>query len=133
MKVKCKVCGEEYHDEVCWTICPHNPLDRAADAVYCKKHDLFECHLCTHAEYQKARKETLNAVNKCENQYKNDLDKVVATLQLLKSRLSSSEHYATATEVRYWELRSALNIPTDRSHEDAIKDAEAIYRSYYNS
>lgn len=35
------VCGRVYDDTKSWTICPHNPLDVAADAVYCRRCDLF--------------------------------------------------------------------------------------------
>lgn len=46
MIVKCKECGKTYDDTPNWTICPHNPLDVAHDAVYCRRHDLFNCYLC---------------------------------------------------------------------------------------
>lgn len=46
MIVTCPKCYFRYDDVVCWTICPHNDLRVAVDAPYCRKHDLYFCHLC---------------------------------------------------------------------------------------
>lgn len=56
MIVQCEECGKVYDDKPNWTICPHNPLDVGVDAVYCKKHDLFNCYICL-KEKQKTSKE----------------------------------------------------------------------------
>ena len=47
MVVTCPKCNARYDDEYRWTICPHNPLYRAHDAVLCRVHDLFRpCQAC---------------------------------------------------------------------------------------
>jgi hypothetical protein len=46
MIVSCPQCRKRYDDAQCWTICPHSPLHVAADAPYCRRHDLFNCYLC---------------------------------------------------------------------------------------
>ena len=35
-----------YDDEFRWTICPHNSLWVGAETPYCRRHDLYNCHLC---------------------------------------------------------------------------------------
>lgn len=50
MIVCCPKCKKRYDDTPNWTICPHNPLDVRPDAAYCRKHDLFNCYLCTPQE-----------------------------------------------------------------------------------
>ena len=45
MIVTCEKCQLFYDDASCWTICPHNPLDRRHDDVLCREHDLFNCPL----------------------------------------------------------------------------------------
>lgn len=46
--VRCPDCGKAYDDAQFWTICPHHPLgaNPKTGAGYCKKHDLFACHIC---------------------------------------------------------------------------------------
>ena len=44
MVVFCQECETHYDDARCWTICPHNPLDRGADQRACRRHDLFGCN-----------------------------------------------------------------------------------------
>lgn len=125
MRVKCKVCGEEYHDEVCWTICPHNPLDRAADAVYCKRHDLFECHICTTEQYEKDKAATRNAVNKSENAYLNDRDKVVATLQQPQSQ--------PLAPYRRFRIRAILQVASDAPLETVARIVHNVIISQISS
>jgi hypothetical protein len=38
MIVLCLKCGRYYDDAVCWTICPHGPLEHGLDE-YCPKCD----------------------------------------------------------------------------------------------
>lgn len=47
MLVRYQECGRCYDDASAWTICPHNPLYRGADARVCKRHDLFDCRCTT--------------------------------------------------------------------------------------
>jgi hypothetical protein len=49
MMVTCSKCDRRFDDEYRWTICPHNSLAVAHDASYCRRHDLYNCHL-PHAE-----------------------------------------------------------------------------------
>lgn len=46
MIVTCEECGKRYDDESRWTICPHNSLNVAHDTPYCRRHDLYNCHVC---------------------------------------------------------------------------------------
>ena len=46
MIVRCDSCGRRYDDASRWTICPHNSLNVAHDAVLCRRHDLYNCYLC---------------------------------------------------------------------------------------
>ncbi len=46
MNVKCQTCGEQYDDLQSWTLCPHNSLSVPADAVYCRRHDFYNCPYC---------------------------------------------------------------------------------------
>ena len=41
MIVSCSDCGSIYDDTSCWTICPHNPLYYSADALLCRRCDIF--------------------------------------------------------------------------------------------
>ena len=51
--VVCDECGARYWDEDRWTICPHMPIEGPAEPFdedtnprgYCRRHDLFACHL----------------------------------------------------------------------------------------
>lgn len=43
MIVECARCNRRYDDAERWTICPHNPLEYSASALYCSYHDAFNC------------------------------------------------------------------------------------------
>jgi hypothetical protein len=43
---KCRVCGKSVEESKFWTVCPHNPIDEAPDAEFCKVHKQFDCFTC---------------------------------------------------------------------------------------
>jgi len=50
MIVVCDKCQTWYDDERRWTICPHNSLNVSHDTPYCRKHDLYNCGVCSGAK-----------------------------------------------------------------------------------
>jgi hypothetical protein len=43
---KCRICGKSVEESKYWTVCPHNPIDEAPDAEFCKVHKQFDCFTC---------------------------------------------------------------------------------------
>ena len=46
MNIKCKQCGKAIDESKFWTVCPHNPINEAPDAEFCRVHSEFDCPAC---------------------------------------------------------------------------------------
>ena len=46
VNIKCKKCGSSVDESRFWTVCPHNPINEAPDAEFCRAHKEYDCTAC---------------------------------------------------------------------------------------